>query len=121
MKIKPILPTLKEKKRYLSFDIVSQKDISVDAAAKAVSQSTLQFLGTMEAGKAGMLFFKDKYHNNAGVIKTGHLYVDKIRSALMLITAIDNNAVIVRTRVVSGTLKKAISKFNDMKDKDTTR
>jgi RNase P/RNase MRP subunit POP5 len=72
-------------------------------------------LGTLEAGKAGILFLKDKYQNNTGVVKTGHKYVDKVRTALALIKAIDSKEVVFRTRIVSGILKKAINKFNEIK------
>jgi RNase P/RNase MRP subunit POP5 len=41
MKLKPMLPSLKEKKRYLSFEIISKSDFSAEQVAKAVSESTL--------------------------------------------------------------------------------
>ncbi len=118
MKLKPILPSLKEKKRYLSFEIVSKNSFSAEQVARAVNDSTLQLLGTLECGKAGILFLKDKYQNNAGVVKTGHRYVDKVRAALALIKDIDNKEVVFRTRIVSGTLKRAISKFKEIKNKE---
>ena len=115
MKLKPILPSLKEKKRYLSFEILSENSFSADEVEKAATDSCLTFLGTLEAGKASLMFLNDKYSNNSGVIKTNHRYFDKVRTALALINNIDNKDVIIRTRVVSGTLKKAISKFNAMR------
>ncbi|MBN2421196.1 ribonuclease P protein component 2 [Candidatus Woesearchaeota archaeon] len=115
MKIKPMLPSLKEKKRYISFEIVSKEKFSADETAEAVNSSVLELLGTLETGKAGILFLKDKFQNNAGVVKTGHRYVDKVRTALALIKNIDNRDVVFRTRIVSGTLKKAINKFNEIK------
>ncbi|MEK6886734.1 MAG: Rpp14/Pop5 family protein [Nanoarchaeota archaeon] len=111
MKLKPILPSLKEKKRYLSFEIISDNSIPVNETEKAIYDSVLNFLGTFEAGKASLMFLNDKYSNNNGVIKTNHKYTDKVRTALALIKTIDSKEVIVRTRVVSGTLKKAISKY----------
>lgn len=110
MKLKPILPSLKERKRYLYFEIISDNHIPVEQASKTINESCLSFLGTLEVGKAGLMFLSDKYDNNKGIVKTGHKYVDKVRTALALIKTIDNKEVIVRTRVVSGTLKKAISK-----------
>jgi len=115
MKLKPILPTLKEKKRYLGFEIISDSSFSSDDVAKAVKEGTLSFIGTLGTGKAGLMFLADKYANNAGVVKAGHKYVDKVRTALALIKTIDNKDVIIRTRIVSGTLKKAISKFHAMR------
>ena len=115
MKLKPILPSLKEKKRYLSFEIISDSYFSADEVAKATSESILSFLGTLEAGKANILFLADKYSSNSGVIKTNHRFVDKVRTALALIRTIDNKEVIIRTRIVSGTLKKSMSKYLAMK------
>jgi ribonuclease P/MRP protein subunit POP5 len=115
MKLKPILPSLKEKKRYLSFEIVSGNSVSSEQAMHAINKQTLQLLGTLEAGKAGIMFLSDKYAHNTGVLKTGHKYVDKVRTALALITVIDDNKVMFRTRVVSGTLKRAMSKFQGMR------
>lgn len=118
MKLKPILPSLKEKKRYLSFEILSNSTIPANEVEKAVYDSTLNFLGTFEAGKASLMFLNDKYSNNNGVVKTNHKYTDKVRTALALISKIDNKEVIVRTRVVSGTLKKSMSKFTEMKKQE---
>ncbi len=115
MKLKPILPSLKEKKRYLSFEIISENSIPANEVEKEVYDSTLNFLGTFEAGKASLMFLNDKYSSNNGIIKTNNKYVDKVRTALALIKTIDNKDVIVRTRVVSGTLKKSISKFRTLK------
>ncbi len=115
MKLKPILPSLKERKRYLSFEIISDDNFEANDVEKAVNESSINFIGTLGTGKAGMMFLADKYSNNSGIVKTGHKYVDKIRTALALIKTIDNKDVIIRTRVVSGTLKKAISKFSAIK------
>ena len=108
--MKPLLPSLKEKKRYLSFDIISEGKFSVDDVSKAVISETLSFLGTFGSAKAGIMFLKDKYNNNKGIIKTSHKYVDKVRTSLSLIKEIDNKEVIFRTNVVSGILKKAVAR-----------
>ncbi|HME87062.1 MAG TPA: Rpp14/Pop5 family protein [Candidatus Nanoarchaeia archaeon] len=118
MKLKPLLPTLKEKKRYLSFEIITTRNLSADSVATAVSNSTLELLGTLEAGKAGIMFLKDKFSNNTGVVKTNHKYVDKVRTALTLIPTVEKQHVIFRTRIVSGTLKKAQSKFSEMRKQE---
>lgn len=115
MKLKPILPTLKEKKRYLTFEIIADRQFSVDDVSDAVQKSALSFLGTLETGKAGFMFLKDKYSNNTGVVKAGHRYVDKARTALALIQSVDNHDAIFRTRIISGTLKKSLSKFQALR------
>jgi len=115
MKLKPLLPSLKEKKRYLSFEVISDKQFSAESVSKAITESTLKFLGTLETGKAGLMILNDKFSNNTGVLKTNHKFVDKLRTSLTLIKDIDTKDVIMRTRIVSGTLKKSISKFNELK------
>lgn len=110
MKLKPILPSLKERKRYLSFEIISEDNLSVDEVDRAVSDQILNFLGTLDAGKAGVVFLRDKYKNNKGIIKAGHKHVDKVRTALALTKKINNKEIIIKTNIVSGILKKAISK-----------
>ena len=118
MKLKPILPSLKEKKRYLSFEIISEHSFSADDVSKAAMDSILSLLGTLEAGKAGLMFLSDKYSNNSGIIKTNHKFVDKVRTALALVSKIDGEDMLIRTRIVSGTLKKAISKYITMKKQE---
>lgn len=118
MKLKPILPSLKEKKRYLSFEILSESSFSAEEVSKAAMESCINFLGTFEAGKASLMFLSDKYSNNTGVIKTNHKYTDKVRTAVALVNNINSKEVIIRTRIVSGTLKKAISKFIDLKKEE---
>ena len=54
-KIKPVLPSLREKKRYLVFEIVSKepiKDFSV--ISKAIWKALLDLSGVLGASKAGI-------------------------------------------------------------------
>ncbi len=109
-KLKPILPSLREKKRYLAFEIVSKGKISqFQPVLKAINTSIFSFLGELGAAKAGILMLSDKYDAKAqaGIIRVSHKYVDELKSALMLIKEIDGNEVIVKTAGVSGILKKA--------------
>ena len=44
--MKPLLPSLKERKRYLAFEVMADKAISFKVVAKAVWNGVLSFLGT---------------------------------------------------------------------------
>ena len=103
--MKVILPTLKERNRYLVYEIKNNKKYTISEIRKEMRKAMLQFLGELEYAKANILILDD-FKKNRGVIKASHKYVDKIKVALMLIKNF-----IVETKGVSGTLKKARIKF----------
>ena len=111
-KLKPILPTLREKKRYLAFEIISKSKIKdFSSVSGAIWSSSLSFMGEIGAAKAGIWVLADKYDSNAqkGIIKVGHKHVNELKASLALIDKIENQDVIIRSSKVSGILKKAIA------------
>jgi ribonuclease P/MRP protein subunit POP5 len=114
MNLKPIIPSLKEKKRYISFEVISSEKLTAELVSSAITKSSLDFLGTLDAGKAGLLVLNDKFSNNTGVVKISHKYVDKIRTSMMLVNKIGNQDVMFRTKIVSGTLKKTMKKSQEV-------
>jgi ribonuclease P/MRP protein subunit POP5 len=109
-KIKPILPSLREKKRYLAFEIMSKKKIKTFSdVSKAVWHSMLQYMGEKGAAKAGVWLLADKYKENVqkGLIRVSHKYVNDLKASLTMIDNISGEEVIVRSLGVSGILNKA--------------
>ncbi|MEK6901493.1 MAG: Rpp14/Pop5 family protein [Nanoarchaeota archaeon] len=102
-----LLPTLRQKKRYLAFEIQCSTPISVAEAKEEVNAGLLRFLGELGVAKSSPLFLEEKYKNNQGILKLNHKYVDEGKSALILIKKIKNKPVIIRSLSVSGILKKA--------------
>lgn len=102
-----LLPSLKQKKRYLVFEIISETKFSVLEIQEAVNQALKEFFGQLGLTKASPLFLKEKTKNNKFVIKISHKFVDEGKSALILIKKIKNKPVIIRSIITSGTLKKA--------------
>ena len=102
-----LLPSLKQKKRYLVFEI--NKALPVKDVQEEVEQALLLFLGQLGVAKASPLFLKEKYKDNKFIIKVNHTYVDECKSALILIKKIKNTPVLIRSIITSGTLKKASS------------
>ncbi len=113
-KLKPLLPTLREKKRYLAFEVLSRSKISsFEAVANAVWGRTLEFIGELGAARAGICVIADRYdpQKQRGIIKVSHTHIDELRAALTMITTIQNQEAIVRSLGASGILKKAVRKF----------
>ena len=109
-KIKPILPTLREKKRYLAFEILSKSKIKdFSSVSSAIWASSLSFLGELGAAKAGIWVLADKYNpeKQRGIIRVNHKHVDGLKASLALVRQIEGNDAIVRSITVSGILRKA--------------
>ena len=114
IKLKPILPSLREKKRYLVFQVISNEKINnADAVSDAIWRSSLQFIGLLGVAKAGLMVLNNKWNKELqrGIIKVSNHYSDKIRISFLFINKINNYDVIVQTRGISGILKKARGRF----------
>ncbi len=105
----PPLPSLKPKKRYIVFRIISSESYSSAEVEAKVQEALLHFLGELGVARAAPIFIKEKYKNNKFILKVGHKYVDEVKSALVLIKSIKKTPVILCSVTVSGTLKKASS------------
>lgn len=109
-KIKALLPTLREKKRYLAFEILSKNKIKAHASvSKAIWQGMLSYVGTKGAAQAGLMLLPEKYNERSqrGIARVSNTHVDNLKASLALITEIDAAPAIVRSIGVSGSLKKA--------------
>ncbi len=109
-KLKPILPTLRERKRYLAFEIVSKAKIKdFSSVSSAIWASLLSFSGELGSAKAGMWILSDKYDTKTqrGIIRINNKYVNELKTSLALIDRIEGSDVLIRSTNVSGILKKA--------------
>ena len=113
-KLKPVLPSLREKKRYLAFEVISKEKIN-DASriSNAVWHYALQFLGQLGAAKAGIMVLNNKWDQKLqrGIIKVSHKHADAVKASLVFANKIDNTDVIFRSLGVSGILRKAENRF----------
>jgi ribonuclease P/MRP protein subunit POP5 len=112
--MKPLLPSLKEKKRYVVFEAISDKKISEKELEKEIQKEITKFLGELGIAKSGFVLLKDSIKKNKGIIRTNVKYQDEIKMALSLIKKIGNEKVIINIVGVSGILKKAKSKFAEV-------
>ena len=104
--MKPLLPSLREKKRYVVFESVADS-FDKQKIEKLIEEACLKFIGENGYSKAGIMILKDSWKRNKGVIKVNTKYVDEVKMSLGLI----KGKIIVNAIGVSGTLKKAKQKF----------
>ncbi len=103
--MKPLLPTLKERKRYIVYELLSQKSLG-RAPEQAVLDHLRARLGLFDSAKAGILPVRYDQKTQSGILRVSHASVDKVKAALLLLTTIGSQQVIPRVRGVSGILKK---------------
>ncbi|MEK6964166.1 MAG: Rpp14/Pop5 family protein [Nanoarchaeota archaeon] len=101
-----LLPSLREKKRYLAYEALTEQPLSKDFS-NHVLRHTQRVLGLFESAQAGIQSVDYDAKEQRGVLRVGHTYVDKTRTALMLLQSYENQNVLCRTLTVSGILQKA--------------
>jgi len=109
-----LLPTLKEKSRYLAFEVIADQKIQdFNDVSKEIQEKSLLFLGQLGLAKAGIMILPEKWNMNLqkGIIKVNHKHVDELKSALTLIEKINNRKIIIKSLGVSGMLNKAEQKY----------
>jgi len=107
--MKPILPSLKEKKRYIVYETISEKKILEKELENGISNNVLKFLGELGIAKAGFMLVETK--GKKGIVKTNVKYQDKVKMAFSLIKNIGKEKVTINVIGASGILNKARKKF----------
>ncbi len=97
--MKPMLPTLKEKKRYIVFEVISEKKQDIKITVEKIIQD---FLGKLLINKSGARVIKTE--NNKGIIRVNHNFVNEVKASFVVS---DIPETIIRSIKTSGTLKKA--------------
>src|SRR3989338_6254409 len=98
-KLKPILPSLREKKRYVVFEVISKRKIwDFSAVSNAIYSSSSDFVGQLGMAKAGIMVLGNKWDPEfqRGIIKVGHKHVDALKASLAFISRIEGNEAICR-------------------------
>jgi RNase P/RNase MRP subunit POP5 len=107
--IKGLLPSLREQNRYILFEVISDKKMEYPNIAKAVLQSCKAYMGIAGFARAGPMLIKNKWdkESQTGMLKVSRKYVDWAKASFTFIKKIQNSDVVVRSKKVSGILKKA--------------
>lgn len=106
-KPKTLLPTLREKDRYISFQIISEEQISYTDLEQAIWNQFLDTFGELGVSKTNMWLMKNLYmpELQIGVIRCNNKSVSQIIAGLGLISRLGDNRIIFKVLKVSGTIK----------------
>jgi len=106
-RLKILLPTLREKERYVSFQVISEEPITYSDLESAIWNQLLDFYGEYGVSKTSMWLVKNLWDekNQVGVIRCNNRSVSQVIAGLGLISRLGDIRVIVNILKVSGTLK----------------
>ncbi len=103
--MKPLLPTLKERKRYVVYRIVTAHPLRRDISGELLRHLE-QLLGVFGMAQAGILSVRYDSETQTGVLRVAHAQLAQVKAALLMIGHLGTTKVCVRTLGVSGILRK---------------
>jgi ribonuclease P/MRP protein subunit POP5 len=114
----PLNPDLRDKRRYLAYQVLSKSKLNQVDIHNAVWHGLLNFLGEhgsaeCEAGVVRTVWDEAKQQ---GLVRCNHTSVERVRTALALMQRISDVPVLVRVLGVSGTVKAAQRKYFGERD-----
>ena len=113
LKIKPLKPALREKKRYVVYKVEAAQALDMHTAQEDIITQLQAYLGVFQSASAGIMPIKYNKQKQQGILRVNHTAVDLVKSCFVMITKINNKQASVRTLGVSGILKKAKENYFD--------
>jgi len=106
-----LIPSLRQKKRYIVFEIQSEVKFDFLAIKEEIDQSLLLFLGQLGLSRASPMWIKEQFNPQAQrfMLKVNNNSVDEVKTAVALSKKIKKAPIIIRSIITSGTVKKASS------------
>jgi len=104
-------PTLRDKHRYIAFQVIGERPFKKDEIKKALWSASLRTLGELGTARAKPWFIKFDEKTQTGVVRCDRKCVEEVRFVLTMITEINGSKVIIRTLGVSGTIRRLKLKF----------
>lgn len=112
--MKPLPPSLREKNRYIVYEVCSESGLHPREVGRAVQDAGVRVMGEFGMAAAGMVMLPDWKHAR-GMLKVRHYYVDAVKASFLTIQEIQGKKAEVRSVGVSGMLGKARLKFMNQK------
>lgn len=107
IKLKPLMPTLRQKKRFIKVRIESNVKYNFKELSENLIEEIIFYFGAVDFGKSGIWILRDKfdYDKQEIVLKVGVKMKDKLVGVLALIKKINTSNVKLSIIRVSGTFK----------------
>ena len=113
--MKPLPPSLREKNRYVVYQVSSQERLNFLEVQRALQEAAMRFMGELGMAASGFLMLQEWKHQR-GMIKVNHQYVDEVKGSFLFVQEIEGEKVKAESVGVSGILRKAKMKFMHQKE-----
>lgn len=107
--MKRLLPSLRAKKRYLAFELISEEPASRGDVIKELMSSASSLLGDATASECDIKVLG--FENNMGIVQCSHTEVKETRASMASLTRINGKRATLHVLGTSGTVKRANEKF----------
>ncbi len=101
---------MRESNRYIGFEVMSQKKISsFEIVRDAIEGACRNIMGDLGLAAAGLIVVKNTWNEGSqrGVIKVERSFADHVKAALVFISDIKGQQVLVHSITTSGMINKA--------------
>ena len=105
--MKPFPAHMREKRRYIIFEVVSEGKHDKQTVMKAVWDVVFENIGIFGAAEAAFWVIDFDEESQTGIIRCTNKGVDMIRACLALLGNISNKKAFIHIIKVTGTIKKA--------------
>ncbi len=103
------LPTLRDKKRYMAFEVLSEITITRAELAKEIASSAGSLFG--DSGCSGMNLGLLSYDGKYGIIRCARGKTEETRAALACITRVQGVRLSILILGISGSIRGVMEKF----------
>ncbi len=112
-KLQTLPASLREKQRYIIFEILAERDRELGQVVEAVWDSVLEFLGQEGAARADPWVIKDLFdrEKQRGGIRVNRGMVEEVRASLALVTEVGGEEAAFHVLGVTGTMESARDKY----------
>jgi ribonuclease P/MRP protein subunit POP5 len=124
MKLKILPAHLREKKRYLAFEAISQIPLKREDVISLLWDTSLHLYGICGTSKFDLWVVKiwkcpsSGDYRTRGIVRCRRESLDEVRAIIPVITRFNGKKVVFYTRGISGTINSAVKKFIKLKEED---
>ncbi|AEC50983.1 ribonuclease P protein component 2 [Pyrococcus sp. NA2] len=111
MKLKTLPPTLRDKHRYIAFEVICEGDMTKDEVKEIIWNASLEVLGEVGTALAKPWLIKFDPKTKTGILRCDRKFVEHVRFALLLVSSYKGKRLMFRTLGVSGTIRRLKMKF----------
>lgn len=106
--MKPLPPSIREKKRYLRFKVHAEEDVELGEVVDAVWDACLEYMGAKDTGKADHWVIKNQFDGESqeGIVRVERSMVDDFRASLCFVESLGGKKGFIEVTAVSGSIKK---------------